>query len=61
MRYCVLEIWSWGHVETEIAVHLKDIAGERLGTDETKIKNFKADVKPKIKQPKELEGCAADT
>lgn len=56
VRYRVLEMWWWGGAKTETVVNPKDIAEETLGTDETKVKNLKADVKPKLKQKKELEG-----
>ena len=59
MKYRVLEMRWWGDGKTKASVKLKDITEETLGSDETK--NFlkshlKADVKPKVKQQKELEG-----
>ena len=48
-----------GDGETETSVKPKDTTEDSLGTDETKIlkkNHFKANVKPKIKQQKELEG-----
>lgn len=52
-----------GDGKTETSVKPKDTTEDSLGTDETKIKkknHFKANVKPKIKQHKELEGWYID-